>query len=286
REGGVHEALNRRHAAVARRQLQRASAGGLQLVANAPVRGDVGSAEAVNRLLRIADDEELAADVAGEELQDFGLNRIGVLELVDEDARELLLQVAHIDVVSDQIARSGQEIGEVERPGRLLQLLIARRRAGELLLQTRGQVGVRIFPELLKRREQRVARRQHVGSIDALAVLVAAALSRAREAAVACEIDEPRFPAVQIELAERLLELNLADRATHGFGVDVQVVARRRGGRGQRREVMERRDATADLALAIERRAPPRVRKIAPFGERASGVSEAIDRAGRVAPAE
>ena len=61
------------------------------------VERDVGAAEAVDRLLRIADQEELAGRrphappvalggiVGGEEEQQLGLQRIGVLELVDEE---------------------------------------------------------------------------------------------------------------------------------------------------------------------------------------------------------
>src|SRR5439155_12494109 len=100
-EGGVDEPLNRRHAAIAGHQLEHAATALLELLADAPVGADVSTAEAINRLLGIADDEQLAADrpclpalghagiVGREEQQDFRLNRIGVLELVDEDAREL-----------------------------------------------------------------------------------------------------------------------------------------------------------------------------------------------------
>jgi hypothetical protein len=121
-ERRVHEALNRRHAAIARRQLQHAPPRARARRAP-PVRADVGAAEPIDRLLRIADDEELAADVVWpSEQQDLGLDRIGVLELVDEDARELLLQVrAHASLRLDQIARARQQVGEVERAGRLLE---------------------------------------------------------------------------------------------------------------------------------------------------------------------
>ena len=68
-------------------------------------RSDIGAAEAIDRLLWIADDEELTGDrtnsigiadariVGGEQQQNVGLNRIGVLKLVDEDAAELRLQM-------------------------------------------------------------------------------------------------------------------------------------------------------------------------------------------------
>ena len=56
-----------------------------ELPAHAPVGLDVGATKPVDRLLRVADDEQLARHVAGEEQQDLGLDRIGILKLVDED---------------------------------------------------------------------------------------------------------------------------------------------------------------------------------------------------------
>ena len=65
--------------------------------AHASIDIDVRAPEAINRLLRIADDEELAGDgsdvlparlvriVSRQQQQQLGLQRIGVLELVDED---------------------------------------------------------------------------------------------------------------------------------------------------------------------------------------------------------
>ena len=100
-------------------------------------------------------------------------------------------------------------------PAAVLQRLIARRGAGELLLERRRQIGVGLPTELLEVGEQRVARREHVGARHVLAELVAAALARAREAAVAREIDEPRLPAVEIALAERLLEPDLPAQPPH-----------------------------------------------------------------------
>ena len=185
----------------------------------------------------------------------------------------------------DQVARAGQQIREVEGAGRLLQLLVALGRAGQLLLQARGEIGVGVLPELLEIVEQRVARGQHVGAGRVLAELVAAALPRAREAAVARQIDEPRFPAVEIALAERLLELNLPAEAAHRVGVDVQVVARRQGRRGEGGELMQRRDEPIDLRAAVERRPIPGVREVARLGQRPAGAAQAIDRPAAVAAA-
>jgi hypothetical protein len=61
-------------------------------------------------------------------------------------------------VSSDEIARSRKEIGKIERAGGHLQLPIVRGRAGQFLLQRGGQIRVRVFAELLKLGEKRVAR--------------------------------------------------------------------------------------------------------------------------------
>ena len=109
---------------------------------------------------------------------------------------------AHIPIVSDEIARARQQVGEVERARRLLERLIPRRGAGELLLQTRREIGVCVPLELLEVGEQRVARRQDVRARDVLAELVAAALSRSRQAAIAHEIHQARFPPVEIAIGK------------------------------------------------------------------------------------
>ena len=81
----------------------------------------VSAAETVDRLLRIADDEQLpwnrtdtgpvtfAPVVCSQEHQDLGLERVGVLELVDEDALKSLLEIsAHLVDVAHKVARAEQ----------------------------------------------------------------------------------------------------------------------------------------------------------------------------------
>ena len=84
-----------------------------------------------------------AVVVAGEAEQQLGLQRIGVLELVDEDDAEALAELAaHIGVVADQIARLDQQIEEVERAGFLLALFVALQALAHLLVKERGEIGV------------------------------------------------------------------------------------------------------------------------------------------------
>ena len=56
--------------------------------------------------------------VGGEQQQDLGLQRIGVLELVDEQMREPRLKRSRTArVLAEQIARAQQQIDEIERAG-------------------------------------------------------------------------------------------------------------------------------------------------------------------------
>src|SRR5204862_5258944 len=60
REGPVHETLDLGNTAEIRRELQHAAAASIEMVAHSPVGTDVRTAEPVDRLLRVADDEQLA----------------------------------------------------------------------------------------------------------------------------------------------------------------------------------------------------------------------------------
>src|SRR5207244_2250049 len=88
---------------------------------------DVGAAEAVDRLLGVTDQEELAGHEAelppvalvglrrrgGKEPGDLGLEGVGVLELVEEEALEAGLgAAADLGLVAEEVARPGEEIVE------------------------------------------------------------------------------------------------------------------------------------------------------------------------------
>ncbi len=89
----------------------------------------VGAAEAIDGLLRVAHHVELAgrrlhlAPVAlrgiggGEQEQDFGLQRVGVLKLVDEDALIDTLQICARAIVAQQVAGAEQKVHEIELSG-------------------------------------------------------------------------------------------------------------------------------------------------------------------------
>ena len=88
---------------------------------------DIGAAEPVDRLFRIADEEQAArtqppfeprrigSAVAAQAPQDFGLQRIRVLELVDEDAWITPTEVlSHGFVAREQIAGVVEQVIEIE----------------------------------------------------------------------------------------------------------------------------------------------------------------------------
>ena len=141
---GANAALTARWIAGVARKLvcrkARLRAARLQQLAHLAVDLDVGAPEAVDRLLRVADDEQLAGDgrdaapvvlrriVGREQQQDLGLQRIGVLELVDEEVREARLERAadaRVASSSRSRARSSRST-KSSAPGALLQLLVAR----------------------------------------------------------------------------------------------------------------------------------------------------------------
>ena len=95
------------------------------------VGGNVGATEPIDRLLGIADQKQRAGAnakrppagigggalrLAAEPPEDLGLNRIGVLELVDEDVGEAFGECpAHVLVVAQQVARGEDQVVEIEQ---------------------------------------------------------------------------------------------------------------------------------------------------------------------------
>jgi hypothetical protein len=119
------------------------------------VDSDVRTAEAVDRLLGITNQEQLprnrtdiapiglARIVGGEQQEDLGLQWVGILELVDEEVGKSLLQLgANAAVVSNEVARLDEEIEEIEAAGASLQLFVAPDRRLQRLLKEWGKVRI------------------------------------------------------------------------------------------------------------------------------------------------
>ena len=95
-------------------------------MADRVVDGDVGAAEAIDRLLRVADDGQASRPraklepvvarlvVACDAERDVGLHRVGVLELVDEDRRKRRRKyVARLGARGEQVAGPLEQVVEV-----------------------------------------------------------------------------------------------------------------------------------------------------------------------------
>ncbi len=80
--------------------------------------GEAGAAEAVDRLVVVADDHHVVGPVGrpAEHLDELDLGDVGVLELVDQEVAELALPAAQ-DVRADleQLGDRGDLLAEVER---------------------------------------------------------------------------------------------------------------------------------------------------------------------------
>ena len=126
----VHESLDLRHAPVAGRQLHMTSTVSLKLGADVPIRRDVGASEPVDGLFRVSDDEQLSSErrdtagigvariVGGQQQQDIGLDRIGILKFVNKDSRIPSLQMRTNRLIAgNQAPGSHQKVYEVQTPG-------------------------------------------------------------------------------------------------------------------------------------------------------------------------
>ena len=136
---------------------------------------DVGVAEAVDRLELVADEEQL---LAGEQVDQFALEAVRVLELVDHDrAQPPALAVADLGVPDEEVARVQLEVLEVER-----RVVVLGRPVGlrEGLQQTLEEVAVPAG-ELVERSPLDTAARLFVGRVP---------LPRAAFHGVAGEVEE------------------------------------------------------------------------------------------------
>ena len=111
---------------------------------------------AIHRLLWIADDEQatgtrrqrapvaVSGPLRGDVHHDLRLQRVGVLELIDEHARKALLEIAaNLGLVAQEVARPDQEVVVVGLAPRPSLVLV---RAHELLDQ-RQDTGERVKPQ-------------------------------------------------------------------------------------------------------------------------------------------
>ena len=120
-----------------------------QVCADTPVLAGVGAPESIDGLLRVTDDKQHACllarrapGVPAERKQNFGLKRIGVLKLVNENAVIACLKIAPRLRVAQKVAGADEKILKVEAAGAALGLLVMFDHLPELFPQPRGEVGI------------------------------------------------------------------------------------------------------------------------------------------------
>ena len=114
----------------------------------------------------LASRESRSDGVVGREQQEqLGLQRVRVLELVDEQSGEPALEVfTNVGAVADQIARTQQQVEEVERAMRGLQPFVAVDASLQFLAEQRRQIGVGVGLERVELLQQRLMRGVHIGT--------------------------------------------------------------------------------------------------------------------------
>ena len=286
---GVHKMLNGRHAAVGRLQRHRNRAALTQAIGDAAIRTDVGAAETVDGLFRIADDKqragtELPVVSRGEATQEIRLQRIGILELVDEDVAESIAEsAADVLVVADQIARLDQEIEKIERAGLLLPRFVEAQALAHLLMQKGGKVGVDIGAKGAQLLEQLRVRGQDLVACHTDCERGSRPLLRIRKIPVVGKRHERGLPPVPHAVGHHVADHSLlaldvgarGARLSEGHGQAVVSFDRFTDQIGKR---LEARDVRLDRRGALVRRAPPRCRVIAPLAQVAGGGAQTLDR--------
>jgi hypothetical protein len=283
-ERTVHRGLDRGLGAEARREVEDLRPRLDERGAVLEVRVEIGAAEAVDRLLRIADDEELSARRQGrvrigdarirrrEQSHDLVLHRVGVLHLVDEHVAEARLQArAHRAVLDEHTPQLEEQIGVVDDAAVSLLGLVRAHGVAELGPERGRELAVGVAAEALEHGHRAIELREHL-----LAAPLAEHLRLAALGVGAREAHEARLDPFEVAHArEPLRECTLVERADHPVEGLVQVVPRgdlrdvhlRARVVAQRAQPLDRRDRLGDARLALEPRAAPRRVEVALLGE-------------------
>ena len=271
------------------RQVHHRRPAGHQLALDALVQPNVGTPEAIDRLLRVAHQEELpghgthAPPVAlggiggGEQQQQLRLQGIGVLELVDEDVRPARLQAAaHVRVVAHQVARAQQQIDEVEAAGPRLQALVVLDQRPQVVAQERRQVGPRAAYEVveLQLRRLRDARGEPRARDRGRTWSPSNVQCRSR-----ASVAQLGLEAVVVAARELLAASDVGDEAVDVVDGAVAVVAAVAAHRRRRADAGERLHQRVDGRVAVERSRAPRRREVAPLHQLPAGAAKTRARA-------
>ena len=238
------------------------------------IESHIGAPEPVDRLLRIADQKELAGDWAGsapvclagivrrEQEEYFGLQGVGVLEFVDEKVAEALLQLAaHAGISAYEISRLDKKIEKIE-PSRLgLQEFIVPNRRLQSGVQKGSEIGVACRNEGIEiglglaPEGQDLVPRKGPKSCPLGAFPGPTPPS--------CDTTKLRLESVVVAIANRLQPGRLFDEAGNLCQIAGKVILRPRARGRERSEPSQVIHQSVDGAAPVEGLAPPRLRKIA-----------------------
>ena len=154
-KGRVDKGLDRGRRPKTGGEVQEFRAGAKKALLHFLIECDVSASEAVDGLLRIADEKQLAGDgadsapicaawiVGGKQKEDLGLEGISVLELVDEEVGEALLQLmTHAGIIANEVAGLNEEVQKIEPPRFGLENLIVRNRRLQSFVKQRREIRI------------------------------------------------------------------------------------------------------------------------------------------------
>ena len=178
---------------------------------DAAINADVGPPEAVNGLLRVSHQKELSRNRAsftpvrcsciagGQQQQDLGLQRIRILELVDEDSFETLLEAgAHLRVIVDEIACFEQEVEKVEGAGLGFCGFIGRTQPRSSPRSAAARSALASASKAARASCRFSSACQTSSRRHAAAVIFAAAFARIFKVAIVTQVDEARLEAIVV----------------------------------------------------------------------------------------
>ena len=191
REGGIDSVLDVRPGAKTGAQRHAFSARPLQHLIDAPIDSHVSATETINRLFGVADQEQfprnrssfapvrLSRITGGQQQQNLGLQRIGVLELIDEDSFEALLKARpHLRIIPDEISCLEQKVEKVESAGLGFCGFIRNHTVAQIAAQRGGEIGIGIGLKIGQSVLQAFPRLPDIVAENAAAIILAAAFAR------------------------------------------------------------------------------------------------------------
>ena len=165
--------------------------------------------------------------IGGEQQEYFRLERIGILELVDEEMADASLQLAaNSSAISDQIARLDEEVEEIEPPGLGLEDLVSCNRRLQRVMQERSKIGVARRNEGIEISLGLVSKREH---------FIARSVSKGRSwralpspTPPASDSTKIRFESVVVAIADRFQAGCFADESRNFGQIPCEIVVRPR----------------------------------------------------------